>query len=64
MDFALGIYLSEAQNPYPPPPLTHCMSVHMYTILIHTGEGGEIVELERRREGQQFTKLDRKYQHD
>ena len=32
-------------------------------IIIHTGKGGR-VEPERRLEGQQFTKLGRKYQHD
>jgi hypothetical protein len=33
-------------------------------ILIHTGKGGEgDIEPERRLEGQQFTKLGRKYQH-
>jgi hypothetical protein len=33
-----GRCLSEAQNPKPPPPLTHCIRV--YCILIHTGKGG------------------------
>jgi hypothetical protein len=43
--------------------LTHCKRV--YSILIHTGNGGEgRVQPERRLEGQQFTKLSRKYQHD
>jgi hypothetical protein len=61
-DFAAGVYLSEAQNPIPPPH-THC--VRVYSILIHTGKGrGGRVELERRGERQQFTKLGRKYHHD
>ncbi len=53
-DFATGVYLSEAQNPILP-PLTHCTG---------RGGGGGVVELVRRGEGQQFTKLGRKYQHD
>jgi hypothetical protein len=61
-DFAAGVYLSQAQNPIP--PLTHYIRV--YSILIQTGKGGrgggEVGE-ERRLEGQQFTKLGRKYQH-
>jgi hypothetical protein len=65
-DFAAGVYLSEAQNPIPPPPpLTH--SIRVYIILINTDKGGggmKTVESERRLEGQQFTKLGQKYQHD
>jgi hypothetical protein len=62
-DFAASVYLSEAQNPIPLFPLTHCMSV--YSILIHTRKGGRgRVIPERRGEGQQFTKSGRKYQHD
>ncbi len=41
MDFAAGVYLSEAPSPpmtLYPPPLTHCILV--YCILIHTGKGG------------------------
>ncbi len=39
MDFAAGIYLSEAQNPIPPP--LHTVYVYtVYSILIHTGKGG------------------------
>jgi hypothetical protein len=34
--FAAGVYLSEAQNPIPPPPYT----------LIHTRKGGELNERE------------------
>jgi hypothetical protein len=49
-DFPAGVYLSEA-----PPPLT----LYAY----HTGKGRRD-EPERRLEGQQFTKLGRKYQHD
>jgi hypothetical protein len=59
-DFAAGVYLSEAQNPIPP-PYTHCIPD---TILIHTVKEGRRVETERRAEGQQFKKLSRKYQHD
>jgi hypothetical protein len=33
-----GVYLSEAQKPIPT-PLTHC--IREYSILIHTGKGGE-----------------------
>jgi hypothetical protein len=61
MDFAAGVHLSEARNPIPP-PLTHCIRVN--SILIHTGKGGGRVEPDRKLEGQQFTKLGRKYQHD
>jgi hypothetical protein len=63
-DFAAGVYLSEAQNPIPPPPLTHCICV--YSILLFTQgrrERGR-VEPERRGKGQQFTKLGRKYQNE
>ena len=53
-DFAADVYLSEAQNPIPPPPYT----LYVYTILTHGGGG---VEPER---GQQVTKLGWKHQHD
>jgi|LakMenEpi03Aug12_release.lakeMendotaPanAssembly.Ray.scaffolds.fasta_scaffold503146_1 hypothetical protein len=33
-DFAAVVYLSEAQNPTPPPPITHCIRV--YCSLIYT----------------------------
>jgi hypothetical protein len=46
-----------------PPPLPFTHYVRVYRILIHTGKGGE-VEPERRLEGQQVTKLGRKYRHD
>jgi hypothetical protein len=59
-DFAAGVYRSEAPYP-PPPPLTH--GTRVYCILIQTGKGGRD-KPERRLEGQQFTKLGRKYQHD
>ena len=53
--FAAGVYLSDAQNPTPP-PLTHY--INAYKILIHTGKGRRArVEPERRGEEQQFTKL-------
>ncbi len=47
-DFASGVCLSEAQNPIPPPPPTHCI-LYVYNI---RGGGGEI-EPERRLEGHQ-----------
>ncbi len=59
-DFAAGV-CNRPRAPYPPLRLTHC--VRVYSILIHTGKGGR-VEPERMGEGQQFTKLGRKYQHD
>ncbi len=52
-----------AQNPIPPPPLTHCKRVYIILYLFTKGGGGR-VEPERRLEGQQFSKLSRKYQHD
>jgi hypothetical protein len=56
---AAGVYLSEAQNP--PPPL---QTVYVDTVYVFTQGRGEGVEPERRLEGQQFTKLGQKYQHD
>jgi hypothetical protein len=52
-DFADGVYLSEAPSPpltpYPPPPspaLTH--GIHVYCLLIHTGNGrGESLTREK-----------------
>jgi hypothetical protein len=64
-DFAAGVYLSEAQNPIPP-PLTHCIRVFMYrqyTYSPREGREGVRVGPEKRLEGQHFTKLGRKYQH-
>ncbi len=49
-DFSTGVYLSA-------PPPWHTVYVYIY------GKGGR-VEPEKRLEGQQFTKLGRKYQHD
>ncbi len=52
------------RTPYPPSAYT------MFTYIQYTyshregGEGGELIETDRRGEGQQFTKLGRKYQHD
>ncbi len=54
MDFAAGVYLSEARNPIPPPlPTVYVYKVYLFT----QGRGGGRVEPERRLEGQQFTKL-------
>ncbi len=47
------------KTPHPPPLHT----VYVYTVTYSHREGGR-VEPERRLEGQQFTKLGRKYQHD
>ncbi len=44
----LTVYLSEAQNPIPSHPITHCICV--YSTLIHTGKGGGF-EPEKRLEG-------------
>jgi hypothetical protein len=38
IDFAVGVYLSEAQSPHIPPPL---QTVCVYTVQIHTGKGGK-----------------------
>jgi hypothetical protein len=43
-DLAARVYLSQAQNPITPPPLTHCKRVN--SILIHTGKGGELNQRE------------------
>jgi hypothetical protein len=57
-DFAAGVYLLRHTLPY---TLYTCIK---YTYL-HRKEGMRgRVEPVRRLEGQQFTKLDRKYQHD
>jgi hypothetical protein len=59
-----GVFLSEAQNPMSPPPL-YTVYVYINSKLIHTGKGGGgRVEPQRRGEGQQFSKLRRKHQHD
>jgi hypothetical protein len=51
------------RTPYAlPPPYTQCIRV--YSVPFHTGKGRGGAEPERRLEGQQFTKLRRKYQHD
>ncbi len=68
IDFAACVYLSEAQNPIPPPPphLTNRLRVYstgyVYTVQYIYSHGGGGVEPERRLEGQQFTKLGRKNQ--
>ncbi len=52
-------------RPRTPIPSTPYSLYNVYRILIHTGGGGGgEVELERMEEGQQFTKLGWKYQHD
>jgi hypothetical protein len=56
----MGAYLSEAQNTIPHPHYTTIHTVYsIFTYSQREGEGG--VESERRLEGQQFTKLCRKY---
>ncbi len=62
-DFVAGVDMSKAQNPIHPP-----RSVYVYVVYLFTqrrgGRRGR-VDPERRLEGQQFTKLGRKYQqHD
>jgi hypothetical protein len=50
-DFAAGVYLSEAQNPIPPPSLTHCMRVP-YIVYLFThgkGVGGKLYQREGER---------------
>ncbi len=37
--FVAGVYLSEVQNPMPP-PLTHKHCIRVYSILIHAGKVG------------------------
>jgi hypothetical protein len=64
MDFAAGVYLSEAQNQYPPPPLNTLYVYTVNTYLFTQGRGGGRLEPERRGEGQQVTKLGRTHQHD
>jgi hypothetical protein len=60
-----GVYRSEAPSlSYDPIPRLHTVYLHtVYLLLIHTEKGGTD-EPERRLEGQQFTRLGRKYQHD
>jgi hypothetical protein len=50
-------------RPRTPYPLTHC-TLYVYTVYLFTQGRGGRVEPERRLEGQQFTKLGRKYQYD
>jgi hypothetical protein len=38
-DFAAGVFLSEAQNPYPT-PLTYCILVEVYLFTQRRGMGG------------------------
>ncbi len=47
MDFAAGVYLSEAKDLVPPPPNTLYTCIQ-YTVLIHTGKGAEGGELNQR----------------
>ncbi len=61
---AAGVYLSEGQNPIPPPPLITVYVYALCSILIHTEKGGGRVEPEIMLEGQQFTQLGGKYQRD
>jgi hypothetical protein len=46
-DFAAGVYLSKAENSIPPPPYT-LYSIRIFSILIHTGNGGRGEELNQR----------------
>jgi hypothetical protein len=57
----LMFYLSEAQKPIPPPPLTHCIRVKQYTWYLFTQgrEGGGSNQREAT-----VHKTGRKYQHD
>jgi hypothetical protein len=48
-EFAAGVYLSEAQNPIPPPPLR---TVYSILYFFTRGRGGGEVEPERRLERQ------------
>ncbi len=48
MDFAAGVYRSEAQNPIPP-PLTHCI---VYTVYLFAREGGQGRRELNQREGE------------
>jgi hypothetical protein len=59
-DFAADVYLSEAQNPIPPPPPKHYTCIQNLKTVTPGGGGGG-VEPER---GQQVTKLGWKHQHD
>jgi hypothetical protein len=46
-DFAVGVYLSEAENPIPP-PLTHCIIVYsIHTYSHREGVEGGGVEVRR-----------------
>jgi hypothetical protein len=49
MNFAAGVYMSEAQNPIPPPPIH---TVYLYTVYLFTtyshGEKGKGVEFNQR----------------
>ncbi len=47
-NFAAGVYFSEAQNPIPPPPLTHSIREYSIHVLIHTGKRGRAGELNQR----------------
>ncbi len=58
-DFAAGVYL---YVPPPPPNTLYPCTQYEYTYSHREGGGG--IEPERKLEGQQYTKLGRKYQHD
>jgi hypothetical protein len=67
MDFAAGVYLSEAQNPILNPLPLH--TLYVYTVYLFTqGEGGGGVEPERRGPEEHrrvhIPKLGWKYQQD
>jgi hypothetical protein len=63
-DFTAGVYLPEVQNPIPAPPPPYALYTCIQYTYSHREGGRGTVEPERRGEGQQFTKLGRKYQHD
>jgi hypothetical protein len=55
-----GVYLYEAQNLIPRPPLH---TVYVYTVYFFTKGGGGVEPERKRLEGQHVTKLCRKYKH-
>jgi hypothetical protein len=64
INFAAGVFLSDAQKPIPSPPPYTLHTCTLYTYSRENWVGGGESEPERRLEEQQFTRLGRKYQHD